>query len=407
MQKEIKLNVEELNKINIIEQYSKGQITIEECCKLLNLSKRQIFRLKKKNEKEGAISIIHGLKGKKSNHGYTQKTKEKTISIYRSEYYDYGPTLFSEKLLKNYNLDISHETLRLWMRENAITTSMRKKRPHRKKRERRTCFGELLQFDGSIHDWFEGRGANCCLFQAIDDATNRVYIQFAVSENSADAMQVMLDYVRLYGVPRSIYTDFGSVYAGEDTLTDFSRAMKELGCQSIFAHSPQAKGRVERGNRTLQDRLVKVLREKGISNIGEANKYLTDEFIDEYNEKFSIKTEAPNSHYLVGAVDLRNIFCYKTTRQVRNDYTITLNGVYIQLLTGEAPLPMPRKEVQISKWLDDSLHIYYNDKELSYKILNSKPKSIHKTVRKPKSEHPWRTLNKNMFKPKHSKRGNK
>lgn len=292
----------------------------------------------------------------------------------------------------------------MWLRENAITTSRRKKRPHRKKRERRTSFGELLQFDGSIHDWFEGRGAKCCLFQAIDDATNRVYIQFAVSENSADAMQVMLDYVKLYGVPRSIYTDYGSVYSGEDTLTDFSRAMKELGCQSIFAHSPQAKGRVERGNRTLQDRLVKALREKGISNIGEANQYLTDEFINEYNDKFALKIEVSNSHYQVGTVDLRNIFCYKTNRHVRNDYTITLNAVYIQLLTGEAPLPLPRKAVQISKWLDDSLHIYYNDRELSYKILSSKPKSIHITVRKPKSEHPWRTLNKNMFKPKRGKK---
>jgi len=402
---EIKIRLEEIKKINIIEQLRKEQITIEECCEILKLSKRQIYRIKKKYEKGGTISIIHGLKGKRSNNSYSPEKRKEIISIYRTEYNDYGPTLFSEKLLKNHNMDVSHETLRLWLRENSITTSMRKKRPHRKKRERRTSFGELLQFDGSIHDWFEGRGAKCCLFQAIDDATSIVYIQFGVSENSSDAMQVMYDYVRLYGVPRSIYTDYGSVYAGEETLTDFSRAMKELGCRSIFANSPQAKGRVERGNRTLQDRLVKALREKGISNIGEANKYLIDEFIEEYNERFALKTEAPNSHYPVGDVDLRNIFCYKTTRQVRNDYTITLNAIYIQLLTGESPLPLPRKEVQISKWLDDSLHIYYNGKELTYKILNSKPKSIHKTVRKPKSDHPWKTMNKNMFKPKGSKNG--
>jgi len=404
MEKEIKINIGELKKIRLIEQLIKNQITIEDCIEILKLSKRQIYRLKKKYEKGGEISLIHGLKGKKSNHSYSQVTKKKIINIYRSDYSDYGPTLFSEKLLKNHNIDINHETIRIWLRENAITTSIRKKRPHRKKRERRTCFGEMLQFDGSIHDWFEGRGAKCCLFQAIDDATNKVYIKFAVSENSADAMQVMYEYVRLYGVPRSIYTDHGSVYSGEVALTDFSRAMKELGSQLIFANSPQAKGRVERGNRTLQDRLVKALREKGISNIGEANKYLLDEFTNEYNERFELKIEAPDVHYPIEDVDLRNIFCYKTRRQVRNDYTITLNGKYIQLLKSDSPLPIPSKEVEISKWLDGSLHIYYNDKELMYKILNSKPKPKQKTVRKPKSDHPWKTINKNMFKPKRNKK---
>ena len=404
MEKEIKINIGELKKIRIIEQLIKNQITIEDCIEILKLSKRQIYRLKKKYEKGGEISLIHGLKGKKSNHSYSQVTKKKIINIYRSDYSDYGPTLFSEKLLKNHNIDINHETIRIWLREHAITTSIRKKRPHRKKRERRTCFGEMLQFDGSIHDWFEGRGAKCCLFQAIDDATNKVYIKFAVSENSADAMQVMYEYVRLYGVPRSIYTDHGSVYSGEVALTDFSRAMKELGSQLIFANSPQAKGRVERGNRTLQDRLVKALREKGISNIGEANKYLLDEFTNEYNERFELKIEVPDVHYPIEDVDLRNIFCYKTRRQVRNDYTITLNGKYIQLLRSDSPLPIPSKEVEISKWLDGSLHIYYNDKELMYKILNSKPKPKQKTVRKPKSDHPWKTINKNMFKSKRNKK---
>lgn len=404
MEKEIKINIGELKRIRIIEQLIKNQITIEDCIEILKLSKRQIYRLKKKYEKGGEISLIHGLKGKKSNHSYSQVTKKKIINIYRSDYSDYGPTLFSEKLLKNHNIDINHETIRIWLRENAITTSIRKKRPHRKKRERRTCFGEMLQFDGSIHDWFEGRGSKCCLFQAIDDATNKVYIKFAVSENSADAMQVMYEYVRLYGVPRSIYTDHGSVYSGEVTLTDFSRAMKELGSQLIFANSPQAKGRVERGNRTLQDRLVKALREKGISNIGEANKYLLDEFTNEYNERFELKIEAPDVHYPIEDVDLRNIFCYKTRRQVRNDYTITLNGKYIQLLKSDSPLPIPSKEVEISKWLDESLHIYYNDKELMYEILSSKPKPKQKTARKPKSDHPWKTINKNMFKPKRNKK---
>jgi hypothetical protein len=177
-------------------------------------------------------------------------------------------------LVKYYNLSLDHETIRKWLRAVAITTSMRKKRPHRKKRERRNCFGELLQFDGSYHDWFEGRGAICCLLNCVDDATGSVYLKFAISENTQDVMLTMWEYINRHGIPRSLYTDRAAVYCAEEKLTDFGRAMKELGTEIIFAKSSQAKGRVGRYNRTFQDRLVKALRRESISNIADANKYL-------------------------------------------------------------------------------------------------------------------------------------
>ena len=165
------------------------------------------------------------------------------------------------------------------------------------------------------------------------------------------------------------------VYWAEGKLTDFGRAMKELNVEMIFAKSPQAKGRVERFNRTLQDRLIKALRRKGISNIAEANKYLKEEFIEEFNERFSVNPEVANVHRPSQGIDFRNIFCYKTTRQVRNDYTISLDGEYVQLSRGEAPLPKPRQNVTISLWLDNSMHIFFNGQELNYIWLKKQTQS--------------------------------
>jgi transposase InsO family protein len=386
----------ELDRIKIVTQVESNKLRVSEAAGLLEISERQTFRIIKKIKTEGAKGIIHKLRGKESNRGYSKEFKEKIIGIYRKQYNDYGPTLFSEMLVKYHNLSIPHETLRLWLRANAITTSIRKKRPHRQKRERRSCFGELLQFDGSTHDWFEGRGAGCCLLNCVDDATGTEYIKFGISENTQDAMLTMWEYINKYGIPRSIYTDYGSVYYAEGTLTDFGRAMKELNIETIFAHSPQAKGRVERSNRTLQDRLVKALRRKGISNIAAANKYLQKSFIAEYNERFAVNLNVTDVHRSTEGYNLQEIFCYKTERQVRNDFTINLAGGYIQLLNGSSPLPRPKQSVTVSKWLDGGMHIYFNNQELDYKKLKGKPcKKGYKLHTVPK-DHPWRKMNQKI-----------
>ena len=390
------MSQKEADRLSIIQQVDNQKLSAYEAAEIMGISERQTYRILKRVREEGVKGVIHRLRGKKSNRGYPDEVKEKVIKLYRKGYSDYGPTLFSEKLVENHKISIDHETIRKWLRENAITTTIRKKRPHRRKRERRSCFGELLQFDGSHHDWFEGRGAECCLFNCVDDATGRVYLMFARSENSYDAMQTMWKYVNENGIPRSIYTDRCSIYYAEGKLTDFSRAMKELGVEMIYAKSPQAKGRVERFNRTLQDRLIKALREKSISTIAEANKFLQNEFIEQFNKRFSVNPESVDVHRSAEDYQLENIFCYKTSRQVRNDYTINLSGGYIQLLTGKSPLPRPKQQVTVSKWFNGQLHIYSNGQELNFKELKSKPVKKGYKINRPADNHPWRRMNQRL-----------
>jgi transposase len=387
----------EVDRLKILSQIEGKKITVREGSELMELTERQTYRILKRIREEGSKGIIHKLRGRSSNRGYSKEPRERVLKIYKSkDISDYGPTLFSEELLESYNILINHETIRKWLKAIGIIHFYRKKRPHRSRRERRSCFGELLQFDGSYHDWFEMRGPECCLLSCVDDATGRVYLKFARSENTQDVLQTMWDYVLKYGIPRSIYTDRASVYKGEAVLTDFGRAMKELNVEVIYAHSPQAKGRVERFNRTLQDRLVKAMRKKGISNIAEANRFLQAGFIKKFNDKFSVNPDVPEVHRSVEGYDLRNIFCYKTVRQVRNDYTITLAGGYIQLNSSEAPLPKPKQDVDVCKWLNGELHIFYNGQELNFTWLKEKPGKSGYKVKPAPMDHPFRNMNQRL-----------
>ncbi len=386
----------EADRLSIITQLLNRKITAAESGSLLKLSERQIFRLLRRVREEGSKGIIHKLRGKKSNRGYSEKLKQRVLQIYKKQYNDYGPTLFSEELLKNYSISSDHETIRRWLRESSITTSMRKKRPHRRLRERRSGYGEMIQFDGSHHDWFEGRGAKCCLYVCVDDATGKVYLRFGRTENTADAMQTLWEYVKHTGIPRSIYLDRFSAYYAKDKLTDFSRAMKELCIEVIYAHSPQAKGRVENRNGTLQDRLVKAMRQRGISTTAAANEYLRNEFIAEFNLKFGVNLESPDVHKAFEGYLLEEIFCYKTTRQVRNDYTINLSGGYIQLLKSESPLPKPKQDVILHKQLNGQMYIYFNGQKIKYEVLTGKRKKQPYEFRKLSNDHPWRRMNNQM-----------
>ena len=182
------MSQKEVDRIGVISSIEQNDLTAEEAAGLLRLSSRQVYRILKRIKLEGTKGIIHKLRGRKSNRGYPEELKRKITEIYRREYWDYGPKLFSEMLVENHNISVDHETIRKWLREQAITTETRKKRPHRRKRQRRSCYGELLQFDGSYHDWFEGRGAECCLLNCVDDATGNVYLKFALSENTQDIL---------------------------------------------------------------------------------------------------------------------------------------------------------------------------------------------------------------------------
>lgn len=392
MEQLLTMSIREIKRLKILEQVNQDKLSIKEAITSLSVCERQFYRILKRYREEGPKGLVHKSRGKPSNRGYPLELKEKVINLYRKTYKDFGPTLFTEKLEELHKIEIDHETIRRWLRSKGEITSTRRSRGHRKKRERKKSIGEMLQFDGSPHDWFEGRAPVCCLLHAIDDASSRVFLRFAKSENTEEVLKTMREYVIENGIPHSIYTDRYGVYYAEKEKTDFQKAMSKLGVRCIYANSPQAKGRVERGNRTLQDRLVKEMRLRGISSIDEANKFLRESFIADYNKKFSIQETIPDIHIELNGQNLDNIFCYETKRQVRNDYTITLNGHYIQLEKSEITLPLPKQNVVLRRYLDGSLHIFYQDDELQYKELTEKPKAKIKVTRKAPKNHIWRKI---------------
>jgi len=386
------MNQKEIKRIKVLSQIEQHNLILKEASTVLGLSERQTYRLLKRYRKQGEEGIIHLSRGKPSNRGFPKSIKEEVIRLYRKSYKDFGPTLFTEKLEERHNLKLDHETVRRWLRSNGEITATRRSRGHRKKRERKSSIGEMLQFDGSPHDWFEGRGESCCLLHAVDDAGSKVFLRFSKSENTLNVLTILREYVEANGIPHSIYTDRHSVYYAENMKTDFQKAMEKLSVRCIYANSPQAKGRVERGNRTLQDRLVKEMRLRGISSIDEANKFLAESFIEDYNKRFSCAEGLPDIHIELNGENLDNIFCFETKRQVRNDYTITLNGIYIQLEISEVPLPLPKQDVTVRKYLDGSLHIFNREEELNFTRLKNKPIKKEKVKYKPASDHPWRKI---------------
>lgn len=386
----LSMSTEERYRLKLLTQVQQRQMTYREAAEHLKLSERQVYRLMRRYQSEGDAGLIHRLRGKPSNRGQRHSIRQHVVGLYRQQYGDYGPTLFAEQLLSAHSIALDHETVRRWLRNDGITHFERRRRKHRRKRERRSAMGELVQFDGSPHDWFEGRGAPCCLLHAIDDASGRIFLRFAPSENSADVLATLRIYCERFGIPKALYIDHGSVFYAENKLTDVGRAMRTLGVEMIFANSPQAKGRVERGNRTQQDRLIKALRRKNISTIAQANQYLKAEYLQEHNERFAHTEGLPDVHRSGAGYDLTNIFCFQTERYVRHDFTITLDGEYIQLERSDAPLPPPRHIVTVRRWLDGSLHLFWHEQELRFTELQRKPRPRKRLHVKPAADHPWR-----------------
>ena len=393
MKETLAMSYRETDRIKLISRIEQQDLTIAEAAENLQLSERQMYRVIKRYRTEGTSGLLHRLRGRASNAGFPKSIQDKMLRLYREKFSDYGPTLFSEKLEEKYDIHISHQTATRWLIRAGLWSGVRKKRPHRKKRERRSAIGSLIQFDGSDHTWFENRGKRCCLLVAIDDASNRIFARFAPVEDTVSVLSFWNEYVKRFGIPVEVYTDFGSVYHDNNRkqhLTQYGRAMDVLSIKCIFAHSPQAKGRVERVNRTLQDRLLKELREVNISNIEDANHFLDNTFLDHFNKRFAHIDNLSDFHRCASGIDLSNIFCFEETRHVYNDWTITLNASFIQLLTSDVPLPPPRSKICIRQWLDGSLHIFWNDNELKFIKLKSKPKHKQYIRKAPAVNHPWR-----------------
>lgn len=396
MSETLTMSKKELNHVTILEQVAAGKMDRREAAQRLHRTDRHMRRVLARFNAEGASALIHKLRGRPSNNSPHESVREEVLRLHRTYYADFGPRLLCETLAERHGIVRAPQTIRNWVVASGQWKAATRKHPHRKKRPRRDAIGEMLQFDGSPHDWFEGRGPKCTLLHAVDDASSQAFLRFATSENTRDCMLAMRAYVERHGIPQSLYVDNGSVYKDAKAPTQFELAMQDLGVEIIRAHSPQAKGRVERGNRTHQDRLVKALRLEHISSIEAANAYLDADYTAKHNRQFATTQGLPDIHQRVTDRNLDLVFCIRQTRVVANDYTIQLNARYIQLLRGPAPLPAPRQHVLLREFLDGTLHIYWNDNELNFKPLKEKPRSCAPKTPIPGTRHPWLEHNQHL-----------
>jgi Helix-turn-helix domain len=389
----------ELERLKAVEQIRQGKLTYNKGASQLGISERQLYRSMERYREEGDEGLTHRLRGATSNRRYTLKVHKNVVELYRSHYGDYGPTLFNEALSERHSIMLGVETLRQWLIGAGLWKKARKGRRHRKKRERRSAIGEMIQFDGSYHKWFEDRGPESCLLVAVDDASGRVILRFVDTESIQEVLSFWRRYVETIGIPKQVYTDYHSVYYNtrNENKTDYGLSMEDLGVECLYASSPQAKGRVERMNRTLQDRLLKALRQEGIDNIDEANRFVESRFLAKFNAQFvhpcgedGIELENHHRQCVYTSQELDRIFSFRSERRVYNDSTITLDSRWIQLTSDKAPLPPPRTKVYLRRYLDGKLHIFWQGGELGYRMMPKYPRP-EKQIRlhSPGPDHPW------------------
>jgi transposase len=354
-----------------------NQKTLKQASVALKISYRQAKRIYRSYKLYGDKGLIHGNQGKLSPSKIDESFKNRIIQKYQNKYNDFGPTFAAEKLLENEKLKVDNETLRRWLIEAGLWKVKRRRNAHRQRRDRRERFGELVQFDGSHHDWFEGRGSKCCLMNMVDDATGITFSFMSEQETSEAAMRLLWEWLKKYGIPQGLYCDRKNAFVidREATIeeqilniqpkTDFEKACEKLGIEVKKAYSPQAKGRVERNHAVYQDRLVKELRLQNISTIEEANKYLAKTYLKKINTKFKKEPLKPeDAHVPLMGIDLQDIFCFEDARVVSNDYVVQYESECYQILKENRNKPRPKSKVIVRKRLDNSIHIIWKGKEL-------------------------------------------
>lgn len=407
--KGIIVSIRELKRLKTIQEAIERHITQKTASAVIGISERQVRRLVKAVREQGEKGIIHKARGQVSPKKIPERIKEGALKLYRDKYLDFGPTFAAEKLLEIDGVKLSKETMRKWLVEAGLWKEKRKKPIHRHWRPRKERFGEMAQLDGSHHDWLEGRGPELVLMAYIDDATNKVFGRFYDHEGTMPAMGSFKRYAKKYGLPLSIYLDRHGTYKtkkkftpwedleGKELMTQFERALDELGVKVIHAYSPQAKGRVERLFGTLQDRLVKEMRLKNIKTIIEANNYLS-QYLLAHNRKFSVSpAKTTDAHIRLSKdFDLDSILCIKNYRTVKNDNTIGFKGKLYQLLEDAGV-----KRITVKENLDGSMQLLGKERSLKYQEITERPKKpeTHHFDRrklnrpaKPEKNHPWRGL---------------
>lgn len=419
---DIELTPEEQYKYDVISKIINLEIKPGAAAKLLGVSTRQIRRLRAAVVDGGSQAIVHRLKGKSGNRRIKDTVKQEVLGIIRQNYYDFKPSFTTEKLEEKHAIVISRETTRLWMSEAGIWKPRKQKQTaYHSWRPRKDYYGELVQFDGSYHHWFEnryhdedGNSIEVCLLAAIDDATGKIIkAEFAANEGVVAVFKFWKEYILIHGKPLAIYLDRFSTYKinhkaavdNQELMTQFQRATGSLSVELITAYSPEAKGRVERLFGTLQDRLVKEMRLENVNTPEAGNKFLEEVFIPKFNEKFSvIPAKEENVHRKLTEQDgknLNHIFSIQSKRIVQNDFTIQFKKNWYQLSEIQPTTIRPREKVIVEEWLNQTLHFNMRGHYLAYVVLPKRPEkrnrqqqpailTTHRLNWKPAADHPWK-----------------
>jgi len=401
---------EERGRITVMLGVKSDELSQVQASELLGLSYRQTKRIWQRYQAEGDEGLVHRLRGKP---GLRHKPLSLRVQVLarcaEERYADFGPTLMAEELEKE-GLVVDHDTLRRWLLGTGKRTVRRRRQQHRQWRERKPCFGAMVQLDGSLHDWFEGRRGKCVLMVMVDDATNRIRVRFFEEETTRASYDLLEVWVRHHGLPGALYVDRDSIYrcegeasvadqlAGKERQTQFGRAMEQLGVELIMANSPQAKGRVERMNGVLQDRLVKALRLAKIDDLERANAFLEQTYEAEFNRRFArVPASALDAHRGVPR-NLNEVLSWEEERVVQRDWTVASAGKWYQLDRQHEALSLAGRKVVVRSLRNGQVQLAYRGNKLKWKQLPTRPQRAQpsqscQTVRatKPPGEnHPWR-----------------
>jgi len=386
----VMMDERELHRIGVLSEIQTGNRTVASGAAVLGLTARHVRRLLDRYEQFGASSLAHGLRNRPSNRRRTMVDREQALALVREHYAGYGPTLASEKLLERHGLNVPRETLRSWMRDAGLWLTRRQRRTFHQSRARREHFGELVQIDGSEHRWFGPDHPACTLLVFIDDSTSRLMqLQFVPSESTDSYFGVLEGYLTTHGCPVAFYSDKHTVFRiakpdaiGGQGMTQFGRALAELNIEILCANSSQAKGRVERANRTLQDRLVKELQLEGIATLAEANAHLPG-FIERFNEKFSKPPARPGDLHRplkVTLSRLRDILCRREMRYVGQQLQLSWHRKLLILDRNTLTETLPGKYLEVFDFGDGRVELRWKGVSLSYRVFEKDQRTVHATV---------------------------
>jgi len=375
------MSQKELHRLEAVQKVKDHRLSVSNAARLLSISRSHMHRLLQAYDREGCGGLVSKKRGRPSNRRYPEAFRNTVLDIVREHYHDFGPTLACEKLAERHGIGISKETLRQWMTQAGLWTSRQERRKHlHQPRNRRECFGELVQIDGSHHWWFEDRGPKCALLVFIDDATGKLlHLRFARSENTFDYFHATKAYLQEWGKPLAFYSDkhgiFRTTHASNldrtSGFTQFGRALHELNIDIICANTPQAKGRVERANQTLQDRLVKELRLHDISTIEAANDF-TPAFIAAFNARFGKEPRNAKAMHrpLADHENLDGVMCRKEMRKLSQTLTLRYDKVLFILEPTEAAKRLAGQKVIVCDYPDGRLEVMHDGVTLPYRTFD-------------------------------------